>query len=300
MISPCGAVIVAHARLDLARGCVASLRRSLDADRIVVVVNVRDTPGADELEARVISPPAPQGYGANLNLGVRALPDDVELVVLANDDVVFEDESLPRLVEALERDPQLAVAGPRLVNADGSEATSYGRFPTAADAIRELAILPRPLWKRAQRRPAEPARPDFVIGAAMLVRRTSFDAVAGFDEDFFLNFEETDLCFRLQRAGWCVAWCPDAVVTHLQGASISRELNFSTFYSSLALYHAKRLGPLRWPLFELLLAALFMIGVLYSAAGAALRPRSYRRRFEEVRRRWRTRIFLRRRTTRLP
>ena len=294
MISRCGAVLVAHARLDLARAAAASLRRWLDADRIVVVVNVRGAAGADELETRVISPPAPQGYGANLNLGVRALPNDVEFVMLANDDVVFEDESLPRLLEAF-GDPQVVVAGPRLVNADGSEATSYGAFPTPADAVRDVAILPGPLWKRAQLRPVEPARPDFVVGAAMLVRRRSFDAIGGFDENFFLNFEETDLCYRLQRAGGRVAWCPDAVVTHVQGTSISRELNFETFYASLALYYAKRLGQVRWRLFELLLAALFAVGAFYSAAGAALRPRSYKRRLEQVRHRWRTRIFLRRR-----
>jgi len=242
----------------------------------------------------VISPPSPQGYGANLNFGVRALPGDIEFVVLANDDVVFEGDSLPRLVDALRRDPRTAIAGPRLVNADGSEAASFGSFPTATAALREVAILPRPLWALAQRRPRAAASPDFVVGAAMLVRRESFDGVGGFDEDFFLNHEETDLCFRLHRAGWTVSWCPDAVVTHLQGSSISRTLNYETFYASLRLYHQKRLGPLRWPVFELLLAAVFAAGALYSAAGAALRPASRARRLDEVRHRWRTRIFLRR------
>ena len=294
-LTRCGAVVVAHARLDVARDCVDSLRRWLDADRIVVVVNVPAAVRDEELAgaARVISPLVPQGYGANLNLGVRALPDDAEYAVLANDDVVFEDESLPRLLEAL-RDPTIGIAGPQLRDADGSDATSYGRFPTVADAIRDAAILPRPLWARAQRRAPAAARSDFVVGAAVVVRRRSFEQIGGFDEDFFLNFEETDLCFRLRRAGFRTAWRRDAIVTHLQGSSISREQNYETFYASLRLYYRKRPGPLRWPLFEVLLATVFATGVAYSAAGAVLRPPSFARRLEEVRRRWRGRIFLRR------
>jgi len=266
---------------------------------MLVVVNHGDAPGIDELarEVRVASPETPQGYGANLNLGMRLL-EAPEFVLLANDDVVFAPESLPLLLRALRDDLRAGIAGPRLVDRDGKDATSFASFPTVRDAIREVAILPGPLWRLAQRRRPEPPRPDFVLGAAMLVRRAAFDAVGGFDEDFFLNFEETDFCFRLREAGWGVAWVPDAVVTHLQGSSISRDLNFATFYASLCLYHRKRLGAVRWTLVEALLVALFAAGAIYSALGALLRPRSARRRLDEVRQRWRTRLFLQQRPPR--
>src|ERR1700730_941185 len=103
-VAQSAAVVVAHARLDLAHTCVLSLRRWLPPERITVVLNVpavvgRAAVAAISSDAVVISPSAPQGYGANLNLGVRTLGPEVDVAILANDDVVFGDESIPRLVE---------------------------------------------------------------------------------------------------------------------------------------------------------------------------------------------------------
>lgn len=294
-LSRCGAVIVAHTRLDLAHLCVASLRRWLPPAQIVVVLNV---PGATtatlEGEARVLSPPAPQGYGANLNFGARQLPVDTAVYVLANDDLVFDGDALPSLVGALAEDTTVGVVGPRLVDPNGDDAVSFSAFPTVAGAIEAAAVLPRALWHARQRQVAREQDTGFLVGAALVVRRDAFDAVGGFDEDFFLNWEEADFCFRLRRAGWGVVHRPEATVTHLQGSSISRDLNFASYYASLRLYFRKRLGPVRWLLLELALTGVFSASVVYSAAGGLVRPSTARHRHAELRERWRARIFLRR------
>lgn len=278
-----------------------SLKTWLARDRILVVLNVPEAVEPDAIaalgrEAVVVSPPKPQGYSANLNYGVAMLSSELDFCVLANDDVVFEHESLPRLVDVLRRDAGVGIVGPRLVNPDGSEAASYDRYPTLAEAIRRMTILPRPLWLAQERRRTRRAADDdaaiFVIGAAMVVRLASFRAVGGFDEDFFLNYEEMDFCYRLQRAGWRVAWCPEATVTHLQGTSISPELNVATLRAGRRLYFKKRLGPLRWLLLEVLLALAFGAGVVYSLVAALVRPRTARQRRELIRERWRYRLFL--------
>jgi N-acetylglucosaminyl-diphospho-decaprenol L-rhamnosyltransferase len=301
-LSRCGAVIVADSRMELACRCASSLRAWLPPERIVIVLNRRDTLAVSDSalvgETAVISPAAPQGYGANVNLGVAHLDPAVEFAILANDDVVFEEESLPRLLEVLRRQPAVDLVGARLVAADGSDATSFASFPTTVDAILGAAVLPRPLWAARQRRLVARGspRPDFVVGAAMVVRLSGFRAVGGFDESFFLNWEDADLSYRLRCAGRATAWCGDATVTHLQGASISRELNFASFYSGLRLFFRKRLGPVRWPLFEALLVCVFAGSICYSALAALLRPGSARLRLELLRQCWRTRIFLRRST----
>lgn len=296
-----GAVVVAHARLDLALSCVASLRRWLPPERIVVVLNVPAAVDEHErarvaAEARLLAPPAPQGYGANLNLGVGALPHGVEFCVLANDDVVFVHDSLPRLVAALRRDRRAAVAGPQLTTPAGRPAVSYAAFPRIADEVRRVAVLPGPLWRRAQRRATAAGgqdAADWVVGAALVVRLESFGAVGGFDEDFFLNFEETDFCYRLREAGWHVVWCPEATVVHEQGASISRTLNYESFYAGLRLFLKKRTGPVRWPFLELGLVALFAAGGAYAGVASVLRPTTARQRLDQLRLRWRERVFLR-------
>jgi GT2 family glycosyltransferase len=135
--------------------------------------------------------------------------------------------------------------------------------------------------------------PGFLVGAALAIRASAFAEIGGFDEDFFLNWEEADLCFRLGDAGWKIAHCPEATVTHLQGSSITRELNFTSYYAGLRLYHMKRIGLGRWPFFEAALVAAFAAGVVYAAAAATARPSTARMRLALVRQRWRERIFFR-------
>jgi len=298
----CGAVVVAHSRLDLARDCVHSLRRWLEPEDIVVVLNA--PAGVDPAyvkalseEVRVVSPPAPQGYSANLNLGAIALGARHELLVLANDDVVFEADSLPLLADCVGADPQVGAAGARLVHPDGREALSFSRFPRFVDLLEASIPLPGPLWRRRQAnaRPweAEPGSRGFPVGAALLVRRKAFEDVGGFDEAFFLNWEEADFAFRLYERGWTVTSCRRATVTHRQGSSIGRDLNFTSFYASERLYFRKRLGAARWWLVELVLVALFGAGVVYDTAASLVRPRTARERLQAARARWRTRVFLR-------
>jgi N-acetylglucosaminyl-diphospho-decaprenol L-rhamnosyltransferase len=281
---------------------VWSLRRWLRAEDIVVVLNLpgaADQSAVDALrkEATVVSPAAPQGYAANLNFGVRTLGDRHELLVLANDDVVFENGSLRRLVDCMSESPRTAVAGARLVYPDGREAASFSRFPTTSDLIEAAVPLPGPLWRRRNVRPRawemEQGERGFPVGAALLVRRDAYADVGGFDEDFFLNWEEADFCFRLLEREWGVISCRDATVTHLQGSSIARDVNFTSFYTSLRLYFRKRLGPVRWALLEVFLVALFAGGLVYDALGSLGRPGTAQRRLEAARQRWRTRVFLR-------
>ena len=63
---------------------------------------------------------------------------------------------------------------------------------------------------------------DWLSGSALWLRRSALDAVGGWDERYFMYLEDTDLCWRLRRAGWDVAYEPSAVVEHVQGASASR------------------------------------------------------------------------------
>lgn len=297
-IETCGAVVVAHARLDLARECVRSLMQWLPPERIVVVLNVRDAADADGVEATLVSPLARAGYGANLNLGVATLPAGLMTCVLANDDVVFEPESLPRLLAVLEAQPRAGLVGPQFVDESGRELTSFAPFPTVAEVVERAAVLPSPLWQRVQQREAPPIEIGFPVGAALLVRIGAFESVAGFDEGFFLNWEEADFAYRLRRAGWGVTTCPEAIVRHHQGESISSTLNFESFYASLRLYFRKRLGPVRFALLELLLIGVFAASAVYAVGASLFRPRTARHRFQLIADRWSHRIFLRSSTPR--
>jgi GT2 family glycosyltransferase len=166
-----------------------------------------------------------RGYGAGLNAGVEA--SSGPYVLLLNSDAWAGEGAVERLVAFAEAHPRGGLVGPRASNPDGSLQRTVRGFPTLWRLATEYFFL-RKLAPRSRALNAfyaagfahdEPRRVDWLMGFAMLVRREAFEAVGGFDEDFFLFSEETDLCRRLWDAGWEVWFTPEAEFTHVAGAS---------------------------------------------------------------------------------
>ncbi len=210
--------------------CLASLRHGGVTD--VVVVDNRSTDGSIalaqtlEVQSRLIRSPRNRGYGAGANIGARSTQR--ELLFICNPDLVTEPDAIERLTEALDARPDAAVAGPMLLEADGSVYSSGRTFPDLGDALGHgfvgLFWHDNP-WTRRYRLLGDDQHrardADWVSGAGFLVRREAFEAVGGFDEAYFMYVEDVDLCWRLHRAGWEVLYEPSARVVHEQGRSTS-------------------------------------------------------------------------------
>lgn len=155
-----------------------------------------------------------RGFARAVNAGVRRTSG--EWILLLNPDVSVPDEFLDQVLASAEhrreRDPKLGIIGFGLRHADGTPQASAGPFPTFANV---LAGLLRPRESR-RCRPVhhQPARVDWVTGCCLLVRRDCWDALDGCDEDFFLYYEDVDLCRRAHAAGWSVWHDPTLAVTH--------------------------------------------------------------------------------------
>ncbi len=179
-------------------------------------------------EAAVVVTGRNLGYGSAANRGVAAT--NASVVLVCNPDVVV---APGRARRAGGRDggrsPQGA-RGPAVRSPDGERYPSARRFPSMVDAAGHAAIglfTPRNRFTRAYHqadleREATITDVDWVSGACFLVRRVAFEQVGGFDEAYFMYAEEVDLCWRLGRTGWRVAYVPAAEVTHLQGVSTDR------------------------------------------------------------------------------
>src|SRR5919106_529318 len=161
------------------------------------------------------------GYAAAVNAGSAAAPG--RDLLLVNPDVELPGPApVQALREVLAAYPQIAVAAPRLVGEDGVPQESARRFPSATALLGTLPRIGRvPAVRRGLERYHEPSRVtraavvDWVLGAAMLIRRRAFDAVGGWDERFFLYVEDVDFCRRLRRLGWQVAYVPEVELTHV-------------------------------------------------------------------------------------
>jgi N-acetylglucosaminyl-diphospho-decaprenol L-rhamnosyltransferase len=239
---------------------------------------------------------------------MRRLPPGLPFAVLSNDDVEFHNESLPRLINHLRLDPRVGAVGPRFCDEVGTLWPSTGDFPTALDAVVRSVVFPRPVRafvrrvdarlqmpRRAARgrlgqfAEADPA--DWVVGAAMAVRVEAFHEVGGFDEDFFLYFEEADFCYRLWTKGWIVLSSRNVSVVHLRGRSTGSEY-LSVFREARRLYLIKRVGRVRWAMLECLYPFILIAGSAMSLGAALATPRTAFRRLQGMRESWSRRVFL--------
>jgi N-acetylglucosaminyl-diphospho-decaprenol L-rhamnosyltransferase len=213
--------------------CVEGLR-SEGAAELVVVDNGSVDGSLDELrrrfpEVEVLVPGRNLGYGAAANRGVAAttLPS----VLVCNPDLEVGPGALAGLAGVLAADPRCALVGPLIREPGGARYPSARRFPTLTDAAGHALFgmfAPTNRFTRSYQEArletatGGPERVDWVSGACFLVRRSAFEQVGGFDEAYFMYAEDVDLCWRLGRAGWRVAYLPTAEVTHSQGVSTDR------------------------------------------------------------------------------
>ena len=189
-------------------------------DEIVLIANVPGSAPADAHGARVIENPQPLGYAANLNRGIAETTG--ELVLVNNPDAVPEPGAVAALVAFTDAHPRCGVAGPQLLDPDGSWQPSRRRFPTVGGTIVRRTPLRRvcpPLeHQRAHyhldERPTEPVEADWMLGGSLLLRRAMVEELGGFDEGFRMYGEEIDLCYRAAKAGWERWYVPAAVVRH--------------------------------------------------------------------------------------
>ena len=164
-----------------------------------------------------------------------------------NPDTEIRHGDLAALVKAGERHPDVALLGPVIRNPDGTVYETGRAFPGVVQAVGHAFLGPflpgnrftrtyrQTSWDRSTEREV-----DWVSGAAMLIRRSAFEAVGAFDEMFWLYGEELDLCTRLWNAGWKVLATPELEVLHVGGVSTGRSRRTHRMHSqSIYLYYRK-------------------------------------------------------------
>jgi GT2 family glycosyltransferase len=228
-------VVPVHDRAALTRRCLDAVLDELPAGCEVVVVDDASTDSTPELLAgygkaiRVVEMPRNAGYAEACNEGARAARG--ELLVFLNNDTEPRAGWLDALLRHAEAHPGAAAIGAKLlyptgavqhagvvIGQDGYPHNLYAGFPADHPAV-----------NRSRRLQA-------VTGACMLVRKDTFEALAGFDAGFHNSLEDVDLCLRIGKDGGEVDYCHEAVVTHMESASRGRQ---DRFERSVRLYRER-------------------------------------------------------------
>lgn len=195
------------------------------------------------------------GFARGVNAGVRRTSAPIVLVM--NPDCRLLSGAVAALRRALNTHPDCAIAGPRILDPDGTLQGSARGDPdiwTGLFGRRQLLgrVLP---WASVSRRNVvaddavksgvDSVDVDWVSGACMLIRREAFEAVGGFDERYFMYWEDADLCRRLRHAGHRVRYVPPATAVHRVGHSsrTAQAASIRAFHRSALLYYTTHVAP---------------------------------------------------------
>jgi len=204
--------IVSHQHGALVHELLRDIARSCQGVEVLLTVNVPEPlpfePDAFGFPVKVIANRAPRGFGANHNAAFRQSSGGYFCVL--NPDVRLDSDPFPALCRALDSE-NIGVAAPVVLSPVGAIEDSARKFPTLPSLVRK-ALARRQTLDYAFGN--EPFSPDWVGGMFMLFRREVFERAGGFDERYFLYYEDVDLCRRLARLGYRVQLVPAARVVH--------------------------------------------------------------------------------------
>jgi GT2 family glycosyltransferase len=217
--------IVSHGQGTLVRDLLADLdAQCRDSIEVLLTVNVPEPlpfdPATFRFPLHVLSNRVPKGFGANHNAAFRE--SHGELFSVLNPDIRLRGDPFAPLSERL-RDPAVGVAAPLVRNPDGGIEDSARRIPTPWSILRKAVVGAHgPDYSVG----SIDLFPDWVAGMFMLFRHETFAAAGGFDERYFLYYEDVDLCSRLALAGKRVVFCPEVEVIHDARRESHRNLRY--------------------------------------------------------------------------
>jgi len=283
-----GVVTVAYRADEVLATFLATLPGSTSGSVACVVVDNSPTPVPRTREvteaagATYVPMPSNPGYGAAINAGAALLPDSVEWILISNPDVELRAGVIDALRASGEADARIGAVGPAVLNTDGTVYPSARSVPSLRTGVGHALFAN--LWHanpwtrryRSETTGTPTARnAGWLSGSCLLVRRTAFEAVSGFDDGYFMYFEDVDLGYRLGKAGFVNRYDPSVAVTHLgaQSTATESEAMVRAHHDSARRFLSRKYS--RWYLWPIRVA--LSIGLSLRSAWVARRARSQSR-----------------------
>jgi len=248
-------IIVNFNTKDLLENCLKSIFYYCPGGNFEIVV-VDNNSADDSLailrkdfsQIKVIANQENVGFGIANNQGAKIAQG--EFLLFLNSDTIFNEDILAPIKEFFLANPKTGIVSPRLVLANGfNQRHAFGRFPNLK------RLLARSVDYKEEVKGIRGV--DWVSGAALAIRQNVWQKIGGFDEKFFMYFEDVDLCLSAKKLGFSVYILPNARLTHLGGKSITASRSRKKMYFDSQDYFFKKhygnirlilLKIIRWPI----------------------------------------------------
>jgi GT2 family glycosyltransferase len=192
------------------------------------------------------------GYGAGNNQGMKIAKG--EYFLLLNSDTIVKNNAPLKMAQFLDKHPEVGVLGCKLLNHDGSPQPSVGPFPNLGASF---IMLFAEHWLGDLVRHSFPktTEVDWVMGAALMVRREVFEKVGPMDEGLFMYMDEVEWCYRIKKAGYKIMFYPGAEIIHLFGGSskTGRRDPILNIYRGLIYFYKKHYPAWQLPILKIML-----------------------------------------------
>lgn len=187
------------------------------------------------------------GFGRANNLALEQAKGD--FVLFLNPDTLLRNSAIDILCHFMKDHPSVGACGGNLYDEKGNATTSFSRkYPSFLWELLGILYIPSLCFSSGRslffNHEGKPIKVASVTGADLMVRRSVLSSIGGgFDADFFMNYEETELCLRIHRSGWDIYSVPSAQITHLEGrASYIKQSRLYFLYEGQYIYFRKVYG----------------------------------------------------------
>jgi N-acetylglucosaminyl-diphospho-decaprenol L-rhamnosyltransferase len=252
----------------LAASVRTAIAETVDIVDIYMVDNSGDPEEYEQLATidgvhRLVANTENLGYGGGMNLLARNLDGSYDWLLITNPDVRFTGGSIRALIEAADRHPDAALYGPLIRDSSGNPYPSARAFPSLRTGVGHVMFSntwPSNPWTARYHQGGATSEQveksvDWLSGACILVRPAAFEAVDGFDDAYFMYFEDVDLAWRLGQIGYRAIYAPSAEIVHsgahstASRAAAMRDAHHRSASRFLGKkYSSWWLSPLRWSL----------------------------------------------------
>lgn len=238
-------IIINYRQKDLITECIESIRQVVQSQNEIIIVNNSPTEDLWHLEElATIIPNSNQGFSQANNLAAKKAKG--EYLFFLNADTLIRNDFFNDAVSLMEHHDAGAM-GMKMYNKDGSFQLSFWKENTfAKEKINKRAEErfknDKEFVKQLENEHPDVCEVDWVSGAAMMTKKEIFEEIGGFDEDFFLFYEDADICKRLKDKGYKIYFYPGSDILHYKGENVNEEFTSYTYYyakESQLLYYKK-------------------------------------------------------------